>query len=88
MDQLAYSDELFGCGFWPGSGNILEPAFYAYAWPEPEAYSTAIVGPREAFYNASTKGVESGVRRPATPERVWARVGISVATFLGETKEK
>jgi hypothetical protein len=32
----AYSHEVISHGFWPGSGPLLEPTFYAYAVPEPE----------------------------------------------------
>ncbi len=33
----AYSHEVSSCGFWPGTG-LGEPAFYAYAYPEPEGF--------------------------------------------------
>ena len=42
----AYSHEVISHGFWPGSGPILEPAFYAYAVPEPPGLKTAAVQPR------------------------------------------
>ena len=45
-----YSHELASCGFWPGGGD--EGAFYAYAYPEPEGFSTAPVAPAAAFYSA------------------------------------
>jgi hypothetical protein len=44
-----YSHELASCGFWPGGGE--EGAFYAYAYPEPDGYSTAPVTPDAAFYS-------------------------------------
>jgi hypothetical protein len=44
-----YSHELASCGFWPGGGQ--EGAFYAYAYPEPDRYSTAPVTPEAAFYS-------------------------------------
>jgi hypothetical protein len=44
-----YSHELASCGFWPGGGE--EGAFYAYAYPEPDGYSTAPVTPAGAFYS-------------------------------------
>ena len=31
----AYSHEVISFGFWAGDANVREPAFYAYAWPEP-----------------------------------------------------
>ena len=57
VNKEAYSHEVISVGFWPGSGNILESAFYAYASPEPQGYSTCHdIKPSEAFYNAPTKG--------------------------------
>jgi Family of unknown function (DUF5996) len=47
----AYSHECSSCGFWPGGGAIAEPAFYAYAWPEPDGYADRIVRPEAAFYS-------------------------------------
>jgi hypothetical protein len=38
-------------GFWPGSGPVLEPAFYAYAVPEPPGLKTAAVHPDGAYYH-------------------------------------
>ena len=46
----AYSHEVVSHGFWPGSGPVLEPAFYAYAVPEPAGLKEAAVLPAEAFY--------------------------------------
>jgi hypothetical protein len=47
----AYSHEVISHGFWPGSGPILEPAFYAYAVPEPEGLKAARVRPDGAYYH-------------------------------------
>src|SRR5437762_93973 len=41
----AYSHEVISHGFWPGSGPVLEPAFYAYAVPEPAGFKEAAVRP-------------------------------------------
>jgi hypothetical protein len=49
--QEAYSHEVSSCGFWPGGGPVPYAAFYAYAYPEPEGFSTAAVQPREAYYS-------------------------------------
>jgi hypothetical protein len=46
----AYSHEVSSCGFWPGGGAVLEPAFYAYAYPEPSGFKDAAISPKEAFY--------------------------------------
>lgn len=48
----AYSHEVISHGFWPGSGAVLEPAFYAYAVPEPAGLKEAAVRPAAAFYHA------------------------------------
>jgi hypothetical protein len=47
----AYSHEVISHGFWPGSGLILEPSFYAYAVPEPEGLKEARVQPAAAYYH-------------------------------------
>jgi Family of unknown function (DUF5996) len=47
----AYSHEVISHGFWPGSGPILEPAFYAYAVPEPAGLKESAVEPAAAFYH-------------------------------------
>jgi hypothetical protein len=46
----AYSHEVISHGFWPGSGPVLYPAFYAYAAPEPDGLKEARVRPADAFY--------------------------------------
>ena len=46
----AYSHEVSSCGFWPGAG-LGEPAFYAYAYPEPDGFKDYAVKPEEAYYN-------------------------------------
>ncbi len=72
ITQLAYSHEVSSVGFWPGSGNVTEPAFYAYAAPAPDGYATAAVRPKEAFYNPPTQGFIltcEAVRRAADPDR-------------------
>ncbi|MBU6417982.1 MAG: hypothetical protein KJS83_12515 [Xanthomonadaceae bacterium] len=47
----AYSHEVISHGFWPGSGPLLEPAFYAYAVPEPAGLKGARVLPDAAYYH-------------------------------------
>ena len=51
----AYSHEVISHGFWPGSAPVLEPAFYAYAVPEPEGLKTARVLPEGAYYHTEIK---------------------------------
>jgi len=68
----AYSHEVISHGFWPGSGQILEPAFYAYAVPMPAGLEEAAVEPAAASYN---KGLGEfilpyeAVRAASDPER-------------------
>jgi hypothetical protein len=47
----AYSHEVSSAGFWPGGGSVEEPAFYAYAYPEPPGYADALVRPEAARYD-------------------------------------
>lgn len=49
--QEAYSHEVSSCGFWPGGSLVDEPAFYAYAYPEPEGFKEYPIRPSEAFYD-------------------------------------
>lgn len=49
----AYSHEVSSAGFWPGGGGVDEPAFYAYAYPEPAGFRDAAVLPARAGYNAA-----------------------------------
>ncbi|SRR5258706_9245197 len=51
VDREAYSHEVISHGFWPGGGAMKEPAFYAYAKPEPEGFRAARVEPAAAFYS-------------------------------------
>ena len=47
----AYSHEVSSAGFWPGSGAVDYPAFYAYAYPEPPGFRDAAVRPAQTAYN-------------------------------------
>ena len=47
----AYSHEVISHGFWPGSGPVQEPAFYAYAAPAPAGFEAIAVRPAAAFYH-------------------------------------
>jgi hypothetical protein len=51
FERDAYSHEVISHGFWPGSGPVLEPAFYAYAAPEPAELKEAQVQPDAAYYH-------------------------------------
>jgi hypothetical protein len=47
----ANSHEEISVGFWPGSGAVPEPAFYAYARPEPPGFAARSIRPDAAFYS-------------------------------------
>jgi hypothetical protein len=51
ITREAYSHEVISHGFWPGSAAIQQPAFYAYAAPEPTGFAEAAVEPAAAFYS-------------------------------------
>ncbi|HEX3430661.1 MAG TPA: DUF5996 family protein [Rhizomicrobium sp.] len=47
----AYSHEVSSAGFWPGGGGVDFPAYYSYAYPVPEGFSEATIGPPEACFS-------------------------------------
>ena len=47
----AYSHECMSVGWWPGGGVLREPAFYAYAYPEPAGCPTARIEPEAGYYH-------------------------------------
>jgi hypothetical protein len=77
----AYSHAVISHGFWPGSGPLLEPAFYAYAVPEPEGLKTARVRPDGAYYHQELNEFilpYEVVRTAASPET-------AIAEFVDST---
>jgi hypothetical protein len=53
VTREAYSHECISAGWWPGNGGgpVREPAFYAYAYPEPAGCPQAAILPAEASYH-------------------------------------
>jgi hypothetical protein len=53
VTRESYSHECISIGWWPGGGfaPILEPAFYAYAYPEPPGCPDAVIAPIGASYD-------------------------------------
>jgi len=51
--QEAYSHEVSSCGFWPGNGGFGKPAFYSYAYPEPQGFASAPTRPAATYYDRS-----------------------------------
>jgi hypothetical protein len=71
ITREAYSHECSSAGFWPGSGPVINPAFYSYTAPEPQGYSQYPVRPAKAFYHAEVKEfilMYDDVRAAASPE--------------------
>jgi hypothetical protein len=50
--QEAYSHEVISAGWWPGSGEIADAAFYCYAAPAPQGFAQQKVSPPQAFYHS------------------------------------
>jgi hypothetical protein len=72
ITRESYSHQCISHGFWCGGGAIQEPAFYAYAAPEPEGYSQAKVLPPECSYHLELKEfvlTYEAVRQSAQPEK-------------------
>jgi hypothetical protein len=51
VTREAASHEESSCGFWPGSGPIQAPAFYAYTLPTPEGLEREPIRPSSAFWS-------------------------------------
>ena len=82
--QDAYSHEVISHGFWPGSGPLLEPAFYAYCVPEPNGFKSAAVRPAEAFYHKELNEfvlTYDAARTAASPEQ-------AIHAFVDSTYEQ
>jgi hypothetical protein len=80
----AYSHEVISHGFWPGSGPLLEPAFYAYAVPEPPAFKTAAIRPDGAYYHSELGEFilpYEAVRTAPSPEA-------AIAAFVDSTYDR
>jgi hypothetical protein len=55
VTQEGYSHECISAGWWPGGGPIPEPAFYAYAYPEPPGCPDAAVRPAATRYDTTMR---------------------------------
>jgi hypothetical protein len=51
VTREGYSHECISAGWWPGGGAIAEPAWYAYAYPEPQGCPSAQIAPEGAGYH-------------------------------------
>lgn len=85
----AYSHECSSAGFWPGGGPVDEPAFYAYAYPEPQGYAEHAIAPAAAYYHPKAREFilpYEAVRRAADPEAellAFLRASYEAAASLG-----
>ena len=83
VTREAYSHEVSSCGFWPGGGAVVEPVFYAYAYPAPEGFQDYPIHPKEAFYSSQMKEFilpYEAVRQSDNPDEI-------LLTFLQSTYE-
>jgi hypothetical protein len=64
VTREAYSHECISAGWWPGSAGwwpgtpgspVADPAFYAYAYPEPDGCAAAPIRPPEAGYHTELR---------------------------------
>lgn len=53
--RCAENEANWAAGFWPGSGPIDHPAFYAYLMPQPDRLPQARVEPKEAYWSSEMK---------------------------------
>jgi len=84
VTREAYSHEVISHGFWPGGGAVGEPAFYAYAAPEPADLKIASIAPAAASYSGDLSEFllpYDAVRRAGDPARELTR-------FLESTYER
>jgi Family of unknown function (DUF5996) len=51
ITREAYSHKAISHGFWCGGGAVPEPAFYAYAAPEPEGLKESSILPAAGYYH-------------------------------------
>jgi hypothetical protein len=73
MMREATSHEEFSAGFWPGSGAVQLPAFYAYAAPEPPGFREASIRPHGAWYSREISNFVlpyENVRTAASPDQL------------------
>jgi hypothetical protein len=73
VTREAYSHELHSCGWWPGDARYPEPAFYAYAYPEPAGFRDQPVAPGAVYYHPTLSEYVlpcRAVRESADPDRM------------------
>jgi uncharacterized protein DUF5996 len=81
--QEGYSHECISAGWWPGNKQLPEPAYYAYAYPEPEGLPSARIQPAGAYYHSDLHEFVlpyDAVRTSSTPDE-------KLLSFLQSTYE-
>lgn len=51
LNRVAMDTGQITIGFWPGSDDFPEPAFFGYTFPKPEGYEISVMKPSEAFWS-------------------------------------
>jgi hypothetical protein len=51
ISREAMDAEQFCCGFWPGDHRYARPAFFSYAYPQPDGFTDAAVRPAGAAWH-------------------------------------
>lgn len=76
-DREAYSHAVISFGFWPGDAQVREPAFYAYAYPEPPNMTEVSLHPAQALWNT-----DSGYAQAFIPYEAVREAADPTATLL------
>ena len=87
ITREAYNAELSSAGFWPGNDAFPAPAFYAYAYPEPDGFGEESAGPAGAYYHADMREFVlpyDAVRASADPDA--AVLAFLEATYAAAAK--
>jgi hypothetical protein len=82
VTREAYSQEVSSCGFWPGGGAIAYPAFYSYAYPEPQGFAESLREYGAGFYSPELREFilpYDAVRLAASPDETL--LGFLQATY-------
>ena len=69
--RVAENEANWAAGFWPGSGAVDYPAFYAYMVPQPDGMPAAAIAPGAAFWHEEMREFllpYDAVRTEADPE--------------------
>jgi hypothetical protein len=70
VTREAYSHEVSSVGFWPGSGDVKDAAFYSYMAPAPEGLADYRIRPEAAYFDKKLGEyvlMYDDVRRAASP---------------------